>query len=84
MHSKNSFFREHNCVQITTLIPDTIGKCSLERVHLFLTKVVLLKNNCFIHYNAPPIKRCQGSAIDKFVLLRVTGILSTLDQPHCL
>ena len=41
------------------LTPGTIGKCSLERRHPFLTKVDLIMNRCFIQYNAAPTKHVK-------------------------
>ena len=52
---------EHYCAQMTISIPDTIGKCSLEREHPFLTKFVLLMNSCFIEYNATLVKYANAT-----------------------
>ena len=53
---KKKEFCEHYCVPRRILIPDTTGKCSLGRVHQFLTKVVLTVNSCFIQYKALLVK----------------------------
>ena len=52
---KNRFFPALLCKN-DNFFPDTIGECSLEGVHPFLTKVVLIMNSCFIQYNAPLVK----------------------------
>ena len=45
-------FCEHYCVQLTFLIPGTIGKHLFEEEHPYLTEFVLIMNTCFIQYNA--------------------------------
>ena len=72
-------FCEHYCVQMTFLVPVTIGKCSWGKEHPFLTEVVLIINNCFIQYNAPLVE-CQCMSGDKLVLPEVTGTLSFSDH----
>ena len=47
---------EIDYAQKTFLLPGTIGKCSLEGEHSFLTKLVLIVNSCFIQYNALIVK----------------------------
>ena len=37
---------------MTIVIPGTIGRCSLEREHPFLTELDLIMNSCFVQYNA--------------------------------
>ena len=49
-------FCEHYCVQMTFLIPGTIGKRFLERKHPFLTEFVSILNSCFIQYNGPLVE----------------------------
>ena len=49
-------FCKHYCVQMSFLIPGTIGKRYLEREHPFLTEFVLIMNSCFIQYNAPLVE----------------------------
>ena len=39
-HALRKSFCEHYCVQMTTSMPGAIEKCSLERVHPFLTEFV--------------------------------------------
>ena len=53
LHLQKSFC-EHYCAQMTILVSEGTGKCSLERDHPFMTKAVLLRNSCFFQYNAPP------------------------------
>ena len=55
MHLEKGFC-EHFCVQMSFLIPGTIGKRWLEREHPFLTEFVLIMNSCFIQYNAPLVE----------------------------
>ena len=73
-------FCELYCTQMTFLIPGTIGKCSLEKEHPFLTKVDSITNGCFIKDNAPLVKTQQIN----WFCTRATGILSTSDQLHYL
>ena len=47
---------EHFWVQITFLIPSTIGKGSWGKDLPFLTEFVLFMNSRFIQYNAPPVE----------------------------
>ena len=79
---KNRFWRALLCSK-TISIPDTIGKCSLERVHPFLTKVVLIMK-LFHPVQGTACKSCQSTSIDKVVLSRATGILTISDQLHYL
>ena len=44
---------------MTFLFSVIIGKCSLEREHKFLTKVVSIMNSCFIKYNVPFVKNVK-------------------------
>ena len=74
---------EQFCAQVTFL-NRSFGKCSLEREHPFLKKVVLIMNSCFIQYNAPLVKRCQRSSKDKLAFSKATGILLHPDQLHYL
>ena len=47
---------------------DRNGKSSLQGVHPFLTKLVLIMNSCFIQYNAPLQKQANVVPMEKFVL----------------
>ena len=49
-------FCEHYCVQMSFLIPGTIGKRYSVGEHPFLTEFVLIMNSCFIQYNAPLVE----------------------------
>ena len=75
---------EHYSAQLKLLLPGTSGKCSLESEHPLLTKFVLIMKSCFCPIQCTACKIRQGSSKNKFILTRVTRILSTLHQSHCL
>ena len=85
MHLKTDF-SEDFCVQMTSVIPGTIGNCSLDREPPLLTKIVLIVKSYFIQYNAVHEKYirlsqkmksfCKGGLV--FGQLHVNLIISEL------
>ena len=80
-HALEIVFCKHYCVQMTLLVPGTIGKCSLE-ITSILDGVCFTYEQLFHPVFCTACRICHCSSIDKLVLPRATGILTISDQLH--
>ena len=86
MHSEKIFF-ENFCVQMTILIPGTIGKWSVEKKTSILDSVCFDYEQLFHSVQCTACRLCrrfQYISKDKLVLSKMAGILSFSDQLHYL